>query len=196
MRFLKNSLSFLVLPAFIFTQIHAYVPAHLGGEGAQTSESALQVQSAVLLNEDGTPRCRIGDLGEPFIADLDALRECDKNDELHTLAALGDEEISYGTAVPPAVKVLFISAGVGAAIGCLGSSWAVIMSIGKEEESNFSMGVFAISSVVAGAIGVLAPMAIATEMGLHSAVAIGGILASVAGFGPGAVICDKRPIDR
>ncbi len=111
MRFLKNSLSFLVLPAFIFTQIHAYVPAHLGGE------SASQVQSAVLLNEDGTPRCRIGDLSEPFIADLDALRECDQSDELHTLAALGGEEISYGTAVPPAVKVLFISAGVGAVIG-------------------------------------------------------------------------------
>ena len=83
------------------TSVGAYVPEHLEGQDIPVQEPFLQVESIVLLNEDGTPRCLIGQRPSEYLATLETLRECDQGDELHALTILGDEEISLGMAVPP-----------------------------------------------------------------------------------------------
>ena len=54
-----------------------------------------QIEAAILLDEDGTPRCRIGQAPE-----LEDLRECNEDDELYARMALNTEEISLGMATP------------------------------------------------------------------------------------------------
>ena len=92
----------------------------LSSVGVQAQKPALQMESAILLREDGTPRCRIGanpseyltaeKLGEfyrqaPGIdsVGLDALRECDKGDELYAISVLGSEDV-HMAGVPSLVK--------------------------------------------------------------------------------------------
>ena len=74
-----------------------------------------QIEAAVLLNEDGTHRCRIGEAPE-----LEDLRECDQND-IHA------EEISLGMAAPPSyinpmidkrLKIFFLSTGISYTAAC------------------------------------------------------------------------------
>ncbi len=59
-----------------------------------------QIEAAILLNEDGTPRCRIGSAAE-LDASLDSLRECDERDELYARTIFGDEDINFAMAVGP-----------------------------------------------------------------------------------------------
>ena len=85
--------------------------------GAQTG---VQAESAILLREDGTPRCRIGKNPSEYLtaekldkfyrqgldinsAGLDALRECDQGDELYAISVLESEEI-HMSGVPSLVK--------------------------------------------------------------------------------------------
>ncbi len=83
-----------------------------------SEQSPLQVDAAILLGEDGTPRCRIGSAPE-----LDSLRECDETDELYARMILGTEEISLGMAAPTtpastAGTVMLLSPAIGGLFGC------------------------------------------------------------------------------
>ena len=73
-----------------------------------------QIEAAILLNEDGTPRCRVGSAPE-----LDTLRECDEDDELYA------EEISLGAAVPSGkmIVVILAQAGIMGVSGCILRNW-------------------------------------------------------------------------
>ena len=119
----------------------------------------MQVETAILLSRDGTPRCRIGkkpskyltaeNLGERYrqdseidFADLDALRECDESDESYaSLFAVdsGTEEIVLGIVLPPNFgKILFMNAAVGAAIGC--SAGLIIKTFFPPQNDNDNNG--------------------------------------------------------
>ena len=204
MRLCKNSLSVLVLLAFSLTQVRAHVSANLGGEGMRTQESrALQVQSAVLLEEDGTPRCLIGaDPGKYLTAEqledfyatnssinpdtFDSLRECDEGDELNSIARLlGNEDISFG------IKALFISASIGAAVGCSSVGLGDFLNINKNS-STAVVAIFSLS-LAASTVTVLAfPAFTAAKMGLVDATAIGSPLAFIIGAGSGLFLCYKE----
>ncbi len=128
---IRQVISFSLATLLGLTSAGAYVPEHLGGEGLPAQASALQVEAAILLDEGGTPRCRIGEwpsehltpkqLGEFYgegsqlgPAALDQLRECDENDELYAQIALNPEEIQIA-GIPSPTKgmlVLFLGAGV------------------------------------------------------------------------------------
>ena len=205
MRLYKKLFSFLVLTAFSLTQVHAYIPAHLGGEGAQTQESrTLQVQSAVLLGENGTPRCFVGthpgeyltakQLEDFYAANssispdtFDGLRECDQGDKL---AVLGDEEISLGLAVPTFARALLGGAGIGAGFGCSFASLNYIL--GGKIKNVFFATVSGISSLVVFMVsGAMLPMFVFAVIKIGGAVAIGGPLASLVGIGTGTDLCHK-----
>ena len=87
------------------------------------------MESAILLREDGTPRCRIGANPSEYLtaekldefyreapgidfADLDALRECDKGDEIYAISVLGNEEINLGMAVGGNLPLIAKSVGI------------------------------------------------------------------------------------
>ena len=74
-----------------------------------------QIEAAILLNEDGTPRCRIGSAPE-----LDTLRECDEDDELYARTILDAEDINLAMAVDPGkmgeVAGRLLGSGIGATL--------------------------------------------------------------------------------
>ena len=80
---LRKLISFSLAILLIFTSANAHLPKYLEGEN-------VQAESAVLLNRDGTPRCRIGSTPE-----LGTLRVCDKGDE-RAISTLGIEEANLG----------------------------------------------------------------------------------------------------
>ena len=49
----RQLISFFSATLLGLSLVSAYIPEQLGGEG-------VQVETAILLREDGTPRCRIG----------------------------------------------------------------------------------------------------------------------------------------
>ena len=106
-----------------FRQLISFFSAILLGLSslsAREQKSTLQAESAILLREDGTPRCRIGANPSEYLtaeklggfykqgpginfAGLDALRECDKGDELYAISVLGSEDV-HMAGVPSLVK--------------------------------------------------------------------------------------------
>ena len=146
--YFRQLTSFLSAIFLGLSPVGAYIPEHLGGEGTQTQKTALQVESAILLREDGTPHCWIGENPSESLtaekldefhrqgldidsAGLDALRECDKGDEPYAISVLGNEEISAGMAMPPTrviggltiSQVIVASSVVGFGIGSFLSSF-------------------------------------------------------------------------
>ena len=83
-----------------------------------------QIEAAILLNEDGTPRCRIGSAAE-LDASLDSLRECDERDELYARTIFDTEEISLGIAAPLPLKISAVLFNIGTMglSGCLVGSF-------------------------------------------------------------------------
>ena len=92
--FMRVLLSFLLANLMILTSATAYVPEHL-------QETPVEVETAILLSEDGVPRCWIGKSPGEDLSDFDALEECDEDDELYTRTILGTEEIQLGMALIP-----------------------------------------------------------------------------------------------
>ena len=81
-------LSFLLANLIILTSSGAYVPEHL-------QETLAEVETVILLGEDGVPRCWIGEGPGEQLADFDALEECDQSD-LYARKIFGTEEIQLG----------------------------------------------------------------------------------------------------
>ena len=110
---MRQLISFFLATVLGLTSAHAYLP------NAEQTEST-QIQAAILLNEDGTPRCRIGAAPE-----LEDLRECDEGDELYARMILGNEEINLGAALPPgkAIAAVLVNLGIYSMSGCLVSNW-------------------------------------------------------------------------
>ena len=198
--------SFLSATLLGLSSAGAYIPEHLGGEGTQTQKSALQVESAILLREDGTPRCWIGENPSGYLTDekldefyrqgldidsagLNALRECDKSDELYAISTLGSEEISYGAVTPSNVKMLLSVAAIGVAGGCL------ITGIANSADQSNKKYIKAVAPMAIGLIGVVTVLgSVASAFFLASS-----DLAFLAGsFGffpsviPGSLICHRQ----
>ena len=142
---MRQLISIFLATALGLASTHAYLP------NAEQTEPA-HIQAAILLGEDGTPRCRIGDAPE-----LDDLRECDEGDELYARMILGDEEISLGAAFPPGKTFAAFLANtvVMSVSGCIFSNWL--------DHSNKNLKYFAIS-VVGVTIGYLPALFIAGKI--------------------------------
>ena len=175
----RQLVSFFLAILLGLSSVDAYIPKHLGGEGTQEQKSALQVEIAILLREDGTPRCRIGKNPSEYLtaekldefyrqgldidsAGLDTLRECDKGDEIYAISVLGSEKISLGMTAPPVVietlslawttgKVALPVLGIGFFSSCF--STELITAIGDYRRSTFTgvlAGIFTGSVVLVG----------------------------------------------
>ena len=147
-------------------------------------QSPEQIEAVVLLGEDGTLRCRIGQALE-----LDDLRECDESD------APESGEISLGTAVPPIGQlgkaVLFTtmpSVAVGGLHGCLHSASKNIT--GKAPKLPTLL--FSISS--AGFINavLLAEFYISTTIKVSSVLAFYGLSVNIGSFFLGKTLCNEE----
>ena len=141
-----------------------------------------QVEAAILLSEDGTPRCRIGDPGESFAA----LRECDQSDELTGLLESG-EEISYGSVSPALIgKTLLANVAIGAATSCL------VIAVGKAtfDSKDEIRGLGSILMMSTTAVGGIGSMIMVTEAIAATNPAIFTAISSFAfGAGSGTFLC-------
>ncbi len=139
-QFIAFSLSLLLS----LTSANAYVSQNLEGK-------KLQVESIILLNEDGTPRCRMGEEVDHEAATN--LRECDESDEL--FAGVG-EEIRYGALSPSVIgKTLLVSAAIGTATSCL--TIEMMKSFDwKNDIHIFGAGIFLALIPLAGFAGMIA----------------------------------------
>ena len=110
---MRQFLSFSLAAILISTSANAYTPEQLPE----------QIEAAILLNEDGTHRCRIGQAPE-----LDSLRECDESDELYARTILDAEDISLGIALSPGrvIGVGLAEIGIMGVSGCIFNHWADI----------------------------------------------------------------------
>ena len=122
---LRQLISFFSAILMSLASANATVPSPLGKKD-MAQDSALQVETAILLDEDGTPRCRMGKNPGESLAALETLRECNESDELYTRLILESEEISLGTVAPPSGpvgKVMLVtitsSFALGGIAGCL-----------------------------------------------------------------------------
>ena len=149
--YFRQLISFLLAILLGLSSAGAYIPEHLREQGTQAQKSVLQVESAILLREDGTPRCRIGVNPSEYLTaekldefyrqglDIGTLRECDQSDELYAISVLGNEEISMGMVAPPGGKGASAIWKVGKAIvlafslgGLIGCSLLLAEGHGKE----------------------------------------------------------------
>ena len=85
------------------------ISANAHGSG----QPPLQVEIAILLNENDTPRCRIGQYNDVLPAELDTLRECNQSDELYARMVYDTEETSLGMTASPGRMVITTLASVG-----------------------------------------------------------------------------------
>ena len=128
---LQKSLAFFFASLLSFAQSNAYV-------ARQQQASALQVETAILLDREGNPRCMVGKRPSEYLNAekldqfysensqiaplvLDKLRECDEGDEFYaqlTAIELGNEEINLGMAIPPTGKALLSGISLGGLVGC------------------------------------------------------------------------------
>ena len=195
----------------------AYIPEHLGGEDTRAKKPALQVESAILLSEDGTPRCRIGKNPSEYLSaekldefrqsgleigagDLDALQECDESDELYARMILGTEEISLGMAAPPgfikgaefvweAGRVAAPVLAIGFFTGCLPVKMDDLFSVDMSVVSAKGYGIVLMGLVI-WAGGIAGSAAIISKIVSDSAI-MGWALGISGAFGAsaGLVIC-------
>ena len=208
----RQLISFSLAILLGLTSANAYIPKNLGGEGTPGEKTALQVETAVLLREDGTPRCFIGKRPSEYLtaekldefyrqgeigpAALDTLRECDDGDELYAISVLGNEEISLGMAVPPVGKVWLVSGVIGGATGCVlmvFDKWLSSKDLGLAMRMGQVLITFA-----GGTGGILVSPLIVSEavipvamVGGFIASLFGGIFISIVGAGFGMTTCDN-----
>ena len=153
-----------------------------------------QIEAAILLNEDGTPRCRIGSAAE-LDASLDSLRECDERDELYARTIFDTEEISLGAAAPASfytgMKVILVSASVAIATSCIvvGLNDRMDMNPSRTSFLKFLGGNLILATVgIVG--GFVLPGAIAIKIAAGSgALEATGIISAIWGVGTGLLIC-------
>ncbi len=166
--------------------------------GLQTEASELQVKTAILLDEKGEPRCRVGEFHREDAqigpTAFDDLRECDERDELYARLALETEEISYGVVAPPssmAAKVLNTLI-PGAAIGVLSSCLVVILANAPFTDMNNPTHSLGIASIGLGVFvgGFFASGAIAVYIaGAKSGLIPSTMVMNVLGLGLGLLAC-------
>ena len=194
---LRQLISFFLAMLMALTSANAYVSQRLGGKNTLGQESVLQAENVILLNENGTPRCFVGERpGEYLMAeqlDVDTLRECDEDDELYARIIFGAEEISLGVAPAPTAalgKALAISTALG-----FGTSCGIIsLAYWLFPNTHVSNGIVEFGFTVvflAGGIsgGLLLPAMITGKMA--AGYEAGGVLASIVGGGLGLAICGK-----
>ena len=149
-----------------------------------------QVEAAILLGEDGTPRCRIGsapELGAP----LNSLRECDESDELY--AILHSEEISYSaTNLPTNHSIIGKTLLTGLAIGTTAS--CLMIGLGKsllaqKDELRLATGTILLALIPMGGF---ASLVVATEA-IGAAAGGPAIFTAISSFlfggGSGSFVC-------
>ena len=88
----------------------AFVLSLTSANAYTLEQSPVEIEAAVLLNDDGTPRCWVGQAPE-----LDDLRECDESDVPE------GGEINLGAVALPSgamTKAWLASAAVGSIAGC------------------------------------------------------------------------------
>ncbi len=185
----------------ILTSASAYVPKRLGGDGlpATESPSSLRVETAILMDENGTPRCRIGkhpseyltaeQLGEFYreeaaVATLDALEECDQSDELYARVALQAEEMNLAGAAAPTSLVggLALSWLANLTLGVVGGcvSFKLLEKIDDQSQKAAvwsQVGVWSVSGIMS---------TLATAALLKSGVYV--LIVGIVGFGPGGIL--------
>ena len=190
------------------TSVNAYVAESLRGKGAPTQEFLLQMQSIVLLNENGTPRCLIGQRpNQDFIAKqweefyaanprinantFNGLRECDENDEFYARSILDTEEISYGAVIPPVpffAKAMLIGFAVGGVGGCF------LRALEPLWKHSGERGVVSLAKLLI-AVPLLLPGLVAGPLVTYSLlgaeIGAAGFLVSLPGNGVGLLVCDK-----
>ena len=190
-----------------FRQLISFLSAiflGLSSAGVQAQKSTLQMESAILLREDGTPRCRIGKNPSEYLtaeklddsAGLDALRECDRGDELYAISVFGSEEISLGVVVPPVAKVWLISTAIGGTTGCaltVFNKWLSSKDVGDATTLGQALITFA------GGFGgtVISPMLLSAAIipenmgGVIIGGVAGGLVLSIFSTGVGIIACDN-----
>ena len=173
---LRQFLSLSLAMFLGLTSTNAYLP-----EQPQLPE---QIEAAILLNEDGTPRCRVGQTPE-----LEDLRECDESDELYT------EEISLGMAAPSTfgtgVGIAIFATSIAFASACTATQFADLMDIHPSKTSilKFLGGLFPLTVIGIGA-GVFVPIAITARIaGGVLALEGTGIFSTALGVGSGLFLC-------
>ena len=194
---LRQLIAFFLATLMAFTSANAYVAEHLREESTPAQESLLQMQSAVLLNENGTPRCFIGQWPNEYFnaeklgelnshIDLNTfndLGECDENDEFYARSILTAEEISYGVVMPPVPdtgRAIIAGVTLGGMGGCLFRALNPLWD-------SFGGIVISIPLMMAAFFG--APFVVGSFLG--NAAGEIAFLASVPGNGVGAIVCDK-----
>ena len=155
-----------------------------------------QIEAAILLNEDGTPRCRIGSAAE-LDASLDSLRECDERDELYARTLFDTEEISLGAAAPASfdagMKVILVSASVAIAASCtvVGLNDWMDMDPPRTPLFKFIGGVLILSTVGIGG-GFVLPATIAIKIAAGAgALEATGIISTLLGASSGLFLCGE-----
>ncbi len=179
---MRQFLCFSLAMILSFTSTNAYTL-----EQPQLPE---QIEAAILLNEDGTPRCRIGSAAE-----LDTLRECDERDELYARTIFDTEEISLGAAAPASfytgMKVILVSASVAIATSCIvvGLNDWIDMNPSRTSFLKFLGGNLILATVgIVG--GFVLPATIAIKIAAGSrALEATGIISAIWGVGTGFLIC-------
>ena len=151
-----------------------------------------QIKAAILLNEDGTPRCRIGSAAE-----LDTLRECDERDELYARTIFDTEEISLGAAAPASfgtgMKVILVSASVAFAASCavVGLNDWMDMDPSRTSPLKFIGGILILLTVGIGG-GFVLPGAIAIKIATGAGVLeTTGIISTLLGASSGLFLCGE-----
>ena len=168
--------------------ISCFLAFALGLASADTcgaEQSPVEAPAAILLGEDGTPRCRIGQASE-----LDALRECDEGDILE------GEQIGLGMAAPPMgaiAKTLLASAVIGGATGCvLGHVFANRPRFEKGAPPSFpkivTIGTLKIILIMSA--GFFASAAVSAKIIGGMFVPITSITPTISSMFPGTIICN------
>ena len=188
-QFLSSSLAILLG----FTSANAYVP-----HTPQLRESVLQAEIAILLNEDGTPRCRMGENPSEYFTteEFDALRECDEDDKLYVRAGLETEEISLGMAGSPRSNGKDLKAFLVPIAWAAPSACAIVgLNRWLDVEHGDSDAKKAGRVLTVGIIGLfglwLFPAAALSVLKLDGAELVLGPLFGAIGAGPALLVCDK-----
>ncbi len=168
--------------------------------GLEAKASELQVQTAILLDEGGVPRCRVSEFsrGDAEIGPtvFDDLRECDERDELYARLALETEEISYGVVFSPMGKALLAGFVVGGVAGCLMRS--ALPFLNSLVNSSGSEAVAFGTAVIIIPLSLMALLAGPTVAYSFAGAEIGasGLLVSLPGNGVGIIACDRLAGDK
>ena len=183
--FLQRCVPFFLAVLTGLTSISAYFPKHLGEDG-------VPVQTAILVDESGEPRCWMGKHPNESLTDEQlgefTLKECDESDELYARLVHEAEEISYGTVPLPT-----------SLIGKVSLSWFASLLLGVVGGciSTKTKNLDSMKLVLWGTVGSWSLTAIGSVLAtaaLTQSVAY-VVIVGLVGYGPGSLLgIDACPI--